>query len=102
MKVPCLQGEERESSPDYEGEDHGRCEDLGRAAPKNPSAYWDRNDHTAHRGTGEIRLGTGNMAAGCRPVVPGNGEAYKRSTREVVERRAEVGGGIVAMIGGTT
>jgi hypothetical protein len=99
VKVPCMQGEERESSPDYEGEDHGRCEELGSAAPKNPSAYWDRNDHTAHRGTGEIRLGTGITAAGCHPAVPGNGKAYKRSTREVVERRAEVGGGVVALIG---
>ena len=31
--------------------------------------------------------------------MPGSSEAYKRSTREVVERRAEVGGGIVAVIG---
>lgn len=67
VKVPCMQGEEREPSPDYEGEGHGRCEDLGSAAPKNPSAYWDRNGHTAHCGTGEIRLGTGGMASGLPP-----------------------------------
>ncbi len=35
----------------------------------------------------------------CHLVVPGNSEAYKRSPREVVERQAEVGGGIVAVIG---
>jgi len=36
----------------------------------------------------------------CQPAVPGSGEAYKRRPREVVERRAEVGGGhTVAMIG---
>src|SRR5262245_36015057 len=39
------------------------------------------------------RLGTGTVAAGCHPAVPGKGEAYKRRPREVAERRAEVGGG---------
>jgi hypothetical protein len=43
--------------------------------------------------TGEIRLGTGTMVAGCRPAMPGNGEAYKQRSCERVERRAEVGGG---------
>ena len=33
------------------------------------------------------------VAPGCRPGVPGSGEAYNRRPREVVERRAEVGGG---------
>jgi hypothetical protein len=32
-------------------------------------------------------------AAGCQLAVPGSSEAYKRWSREVVERRAEVGGG---------
>jgi hypothetical protein len=44
-------------------------------------AYWERNDHTAHRGTGEIRLDTGvtgseGAAFGCS----GNGKTYKRDT----------------------
>ena len=43
--------------------------------------------------TGEIRLGTGVNIAGRRPAVSGNGETYKQSPCEVVERRAEVGGG---------
>lgn len=34
-----------------------------------------------------------SVAPGCRPGVPGSGEAYNRRPREVVERRAEVGGG---------
>jgi hypothetical protein len=34
-----------------------------------PSAYWERNDHTAHRGTGEIRLGTGDHGPGVLPWV---------------------------------
>jgi hypothetical protein len=75
------------------GEGHGRREELGRAALKNPPAYGERNDYTAHHGTGEIRLGTGMQAVGRQPAAPGNGEAYKRKPREVAERRAEVGGG---------
>jgi hypothetical protein len=75
------------------GEGHGRRRELGRAALKDPPAYGERNDYTAHHGTGEIRLGTGTMAVGCPPAVPGKGEAYKRRPREVAERRAEVGGG---------
>jgi hypothetical protein len=90
---PARAGSKREPSPAQTGEGHGRCEDLGGAAPRNPPAYGERNDHTAHRGTGEIRLGTGVTAAGCQFAVPGSSEAYKRWSREVVERRAEVGGG---------
>src|SRR4029077_19143958 len=90
---PACQGKEREPSPYYGGEGHGRCEDLGCAAPRNPSAYGGWNGCTAHHRTGEIRLGTGVVAAGCRPAVLGSGEAYKRGSREVVERRTEVGGG---------
>ena len=47
-----------------------------------PTAYWERNDHTVHCGTGEIRLDTGN--AGSKTAIfgcSGNGEAYKRDPR---------------------
>ena len=43
--------------------------------------------------TGEIRLGTGVNVAGRQPAMSGNGETYKQRPCEVVERRAEVGGG---------
>jgi hypothetical protein len=43
--------------------------------------------------TGEIRLGTGVNVAGRQPAMSGSGETYKQRTCEVVERRAEVGGG---------
>lgn len=43
--------------------------------------------------TGEIRLGTGGNVAGRQPAMSGSGETYKQRTCEVVERRAEVGGG---------
>jgi hypothetical protein len=34
-----------------------------------PTAYWERNDHIAHRGTGEIRLDTGSDGSGVLPWV---------------------------------
>ncbi len=63
------------------------------AAPKNPPVYRGRNGCTVDHGTGEIRLGTGEMAAGCQPAVPGSSETYKQRSCEGVERRAGVGGG---------
>jgi len=36
-REPRKRGKE-ESSPDHMGEDHGRCEELGKATPKNLSA----------------------------------------------------------------
>ena len=58
-----------------------------------PTAYWERNDHTVRGGTGEIRLDTG----GNGPKVPPLGAPVAAKpisvAREVVERRAEVGGG---------
>jgi len=91
-QAPSNRGAIREPSPECMGEGHGRCEELGRAAPMDPSAYWQRNDHTAHRGTGEIRLDAGCRGPGCRPGCSGSGEAMS-VPREVVERRAEAGGG---------
>ena len=87
------QGQVWEPSPSKMGEGHGRREDLGLAAPMDPPGYGGRNGRTAHDGTGEIRLGTGMTVAGCQPVTPGSGETYKQRSCEVVERRAEVGGG---------
>jgi len=91
-QAPSNRGAIQEPSPECMGEGHGRCEELGRAAPMDPSAYWQRNDHTAHRGTGEIRLDAGCRGPGCRPGCSGSGEAMS-VPREVVERRAEAGGG---------
>jgi len=71
-------GTKREPSPYYVGEGHGRCEELGGAAPKNPAAYGGRNGCTVGHGTGETRLGTGEKAAGCQPAVPGSSETYKQ------------------------
>jgi hypothetical protein len=90
---PAEAGTKRELSPCYLGEGHGRREELGGAAPKNPPAYRGRNGCTVGHGTGEARLGTGATAAGCQPAVPGNSETYKQRSCEVVERRAGVGGG---------
>jgi hypothetical protein len=88
---PARAGSKREPSPAQTGEGHGRCQDLGSAAPRNPPAYRERNDHTAHRGTGEIRLGTGVTAAGANSRCPvaakpiSGGPAKWRS----VERKSE-------------
>jgi len=41
------------------GEGHGRCQDLGSAAPTTHRRKGEWNEHRAHHGTGEIRLGTG-------------------------------------------
>jgi len=41
------------------GEGHGRCQDLGSAAPTTHRRKGEWNEHIAHHGTGEIRLGTG-------------------------------------------
>jgi hypothetical protein len=93
LRSPAWQGKEREPSPDYGGEGHGRCEDLGCAAPMNPPAYGGWNGCTARHRTGEIRLGTGSRVTG----VPSRGAPVAAkpisATREVVQRRAEVGGG---------
>jgi hypothetical protein len=82
------------------GEGQGRCEDLADAAPRNPPAYGDRNDHTVHRGTGEIRLGAGvrRLQAG-RPGVPGSGEPISGGPGKWcrAERKSEEA--VVAMIG---
>jgi len=40
------------------GEDHGRCEELGSAAPKNPSGYRERYVEKVDNGTGEALLHT--------------------------------------------
>jgi hypothetical protein len=40
------------------GEDHGRCEELGSAAPKNPSGYGERYVEKVDNGTGEALLHT--------------------------------------------
>ncbi len=37
------EGDEEESSPEEMDEDHGRCEELGKAAPKNLPAYGERH-----------------------------------------------------------
>ena len=49
-------GANRELSLASVGEGHGRCEELGDAAPKNPVAYGAWNGGTAIVGTGEARL----------------------------------------------
>lgn len=83
---------ERGSSPVCRGEDQGQREDLGSAAPVPRRRQGDRNEHTVHRGTGEIRLGTGVAAMDRRSVVPGKSESYKRSTAvkgRIAERKSE-------------
>ena len=45
-----------EPSPANVGEGHGRREDLGNAAPKNPAAYGERNAGPVGPGTGETPL----------------------------------------------
>ena len=47
----------RGPSPAYKGEGHGRREEPGDAAPKNPPAYGDRN-------VGKVGLGTGETPSG--------------------------------------
>jgi hypothetical protein len=49
--------DKREPSPASEGEGHGRREEPGRAAPKNPPAYRERNVGIAELGTGEAPSG---------------------------------------------
>ena len=69
----------REPNRTCRGEGHGRRQDLGGAALTTRRRQGDRNEHTAHHGTGEIRLGTGTKASGSQPEVPGKGDTYKRS-----------------------
>jgi hypothetical protein len=40
------------------GEDHGRCEELGTAAPKNLSGYGERHVRKVSNGTGDTLLVT--------------------------------------------
>jgi len=56
---------------------------------------WGRNDHTVRRGTGEIRLGTGQHDGhrGAARWCPVAAKPISGKSREGVERRAEVGGG---------
>jgi len=39
------------------GENHGRCEELGSTAPKNPSGYGERHVRKVVNGTGDTLLG---------------------------------------------
>ena len=86
------EGTNREPSLAREGEGHGRGEELGSAAPKNPAAYGAWNGETAIVGTGESRLRPSSETSG----VPserwtGSAEPYKRHPREVGESGAAVG-----------
>jgi hypothetical protein len=48
------------------GEDHGRCEELGKAALKNPSGYGDRYVRKVIDGTGDTLLG--NSTRGVKQI----------------------------------
>ena len=99
LQIPARAGNERESSLFRLGEDHGRCEELGWAAPMDPPAQGERNVHTVHRGTGEVRLGASMDGSGCHPgclaaAKPISGSPVKWRS---AERKSEKG--VVAMIG---
>jgi hypothetical protein len=99
LQIPARAGHERESSLFRLGEDHGRCEELGWAAPMDPPAQGERNVHTVHRGTGEVRLGASMDGSGCRPgclaaATPISGSPVKWRS---AERKSEKV--VVAMIG---
>ncbi len=99
LQIPARAGNERESSLFRLGEDHGRCEELGCAAPMDPPAQGERNVHIVRRGTGEVRLGASIDGPGCRPgclaaAKPISGSPVKWRS---AERKSEKG--VVAMIG---
>ena len=74
----------------------GRREELGGAAPKNPSGEWGWNGRTALHGTGAIRLDAGldagMSAAGRHPAEPGSSRSDNRcepGNEVAVERKSE-------------
>jgi len=60
--------DKEKSSLEIVGEDHGRCEELGKAAPKNLPGYGERHVRKVINGTGETLLTTS---------IGSKAEAYK-------------------------
>lgn len=55
VTVPAMREKRAGAEPRHDGRSHGRREDLEDAAPKNLPVYREWNDHTVHRGTGEMK-----------------------------------------------
>ena len=88
-----LEDKKGKLSPGAMGENHGRCEELGKSTPKNPSGYGERHVRKVTNGTGDTLLGHFLLEVKQKPI------SFSRSGGRT-ERESE--GGIVPMIVATT
>src|ERR1700683_2379325 len=93
LSHPARAGHTRVPSPAHTGEGHERCEDLGCAAPETRRRS---GSGTITQPIVEQERSVSTPASQARRVPPSGAPVTAKPisvTREVVERRAEVGGG---------
>ena len=91
---PRENGNRAGAEPLHDGRRPWKVRRTWRCSTQKPAGLWGAEwSHSQSRNERDPSRPRPRLAAGCQLAVPGSSEAYKRKTREGVERRAEVGGG---------